>query len=686
MKVLSDSNYVFNENHIESKLLSNKISSTAKEKSNKFAFESDKLNEVFDQYDSQLLSQSNRIVYKCLMDFEGCAKDFRSKRDMYAHLVTECEFFICRLCSNRCHAEQIDPNQKQSIIVDFDKQAKPHKQSTKPPIKPQPLTIEQLIQLSIIQVKQASFLDIANIDANHSQNLYSAIICSNDLALNTIKAEKFSNYNPLNTTLINYENIKEETSFIDNRADYQDLSLHDNLTPKSFKVNKLFRIQSKLVNNKNLSIQFNNIKNEKDEANHRKASQISYYENREDKKFETLPYTAKHNERIQIKGKINNSRVCNNRASEFLNFDKFSKGNYFTLVSPAKFHHIKFKSINATISNFEIRMEFKSSSSILSFDILNNFNIAVAGHEDGSISLFNLQQRSNRKYSHYNSICTDNQYHFDEVTILKAFKDHREQENEKHLIVEEHKLVSIDRIGTCIIWDVIIERASSNNSQISKIELKPLEILRKLMSGIRTIELIRNPNMQPAINSQNKESIMFIFGLSNGDILCMTHNGKLLKDSPIKVTHHSHPVVSILYNETHHLLFTNCSASEISIWNWKNPKGFGLNESQIPASSQSKISNFKLLDKDTLAIMYDDNRIKIYSCFQVKLVMVVMYSTLVNRSKITSLAIVEKPKLLNPKSSLFICFDNKELFICDLQLPDTHQSKHNIFKWKASQQ
>lgn len=64
-----------------------------------------KLDDIFNEYGSNISSKLSSSVKKCgiqcLMELEGCEKEFPSKKNMYTHLVTECEFFICRLCAKR---------------------------------------------------------------------------------------------------------------------------------------------------------------------------------------------------------------------------------------------------------------------------------------------------------------------------------------------------------------------------------------------------------------------------------------------------------------------------------------------------------------------------------------------------------------------------------------------------------
>ena len=65
--------------------------------------EAEKLSEIFNEYG---LVETNENKYQCLMELEGCEKEFDSKKKMYTHLVTECNFFICRLCTNRIKEEK----------------------------------------------------------------------------------------------------------------------------------------------------------------------------------------------------------------------------------------------------------------------------------------------------------------------------------------------------------------------------------------------------------------------------------------------------------------------------------------------------------------------------------------------------------------------------------------------------
>lgn len=62
----------------------------------------DKLDEMLNDYASNFTDNEERC---CVMQENGCDRKFENEREMYKHLVSECNYFTCRFCSKRLKEE-----------------------------------------------------------------------------------------------------------------------------------------------------------------------------------------------------------------------------------------------------------------------------------------------------------------------------------------------------------------------------------------------------------------------------------------------------------------------------------------------------------------------------------------------------------------------------------------------------
>lgn len=668
--------------------------------------ELNKLNNVFKQYSSQFYSEDNQVSCKCLMNIEGCEMEFNSKKEMYIHLVTECCYFVCRLCSERLKSkdkqEIVAPettipiklkSDKQRFFVtfDYDSQSKNHMFSTKsnalikkntntpPMIKsqfiPEMLVVERAIDLYILQIKQASFLVDNSGSFNHYKNLYSHLLSIGELVSQSLKEPQSCSVSNLRFCLTNLDNIPVEDEFAHIQSNNSNSTINNNdITPKSICENENNQHNSirtpKLINNKNISLNRSIIDKNSN------SSFIFGIENENilgddidnDLQLSTLLMPPHSTKNKNWNKKFILTKISSPKADQVSPLEKFGRYS-FSKASPSNQAKLKFRIINHSTSLFKLKQEYESHSPILCIEYLQDSNIAIAGNEDSSISIFDLSQKSNRRYSTYKAVNVKRNEHVDEVRLIKSLRVPKlNQVRQGNTIVEIHKFLSIDRKGTLISWHLEV-RCSNSLMETFIVNLKVLEKHHKLLNGARCIEIVNESQLlfhDSLVQFKSPEiecNFLVLIGMKNGDIayFISSSTSKIIKESIKYVTnHHREPLISLV-------TFDNIIASasldnKLAVWSWTTKKSIGLYEEQIEHTHPARLICMKKVTVDMLCVLYEDNCIKTYSLKSFKMIAIISHIYVKHKAKMTAISILN--------SSIVICYDNKEMMIYSLKLPD----------------
>lgn len=682
-----------------------------------------KLNEVFLQYelcnDAQLKPATS---FQCLMELEGCEKEFQTKKDMYTHLVTECCFFVCRLCAKRVKSEDkaqakkpeitceqninnksspinvkessktkllhVERHQRIMVTFDNDYSKKTTKQNNHQGDGSNPssnlaklwilsdLKVCRETSFFLFQIKQAAFFCSNDLSKSHTQNTYSSLISTNDVIFNLSSKERINGESD-KFCIANVDNIVEEYQFLVpirlEEYSYSHNSLCFNInTRRSPRDSSQPMVTYRVINNKNKSLNFSqrSFKSEKklkclkyDEGETKELISVSITDlkTQSNSAGNSQNKTA-NNERVGLL-KLNAIK-SNEKVTQILNnfehrlINKLNNNQQSS--SPPPISKTKFKIITQKPYNFSNKQEFKCDSPILAMDAWSEKGLVATAQEDSKISVFELNTSIHRRYCISNPSAVGLR-HNDEVVIIKFLKVlFKGSTKNKQLI----KIVTFDRRGTLIVWQ--LDKETTNLT--STYELEPIEVLSKCAIGAKTSLIV---------NRTNDEALILV-GTAKGELITFIYNDTAKMETLRLVAHHRTAIVDFLYFITTDMIVSASNDGKITFWNSScTPKSTNLEmiDSCAPAlplnlnldqlqnyEHNAKLISLQQINSVVFGVLYDDSCLKFYSTKTYKLVKIVKYPSQSNRTRICSF-VSFTTKFDDKQSMLILCLDNKEMAI-----------------------
>ena len=697
-----------------------------------------KLEDILNEYDSGLQTDGKQdqqaISYQCLMELEGCEREFKSKREMYMHLVTECDFFVCRLCNERCKADETREDIKRSLNKSLSSSNKIRlKNLNKNEIKDELITFDQesikveipiILQskyyiqtselFSIYNIKQVSFFNNKRIVLNHNQNLFPKIISFDEYELE----QQNLNSQLINKTLLENKQIRMNKFCFNNfiNIPFEDKNYLNSpiKAPKLFSQNKLNFVKTAQKPSKQIGKDENslfigspNITQKKKYSS--KSGFFNFQESAENNL--TNENELKHNMSNSSKsnessitsegGKIvNNSRkndnngtivsLCSKKTkkstvqkgvSDILDvkqFRKFNPSNIKLNLSSKK--AIKFKLISKSSCRFSKKQEFNSKSAILSMDIILSAGLVIIGSEDCTLSVYNLYQESRRRFSNFNSIIKSSVEHQDDIIIVKVLNKHSAPKLniETNEILFKYTIISIDKRNILINWNLEVN-VDADSKKMTNFLLKKLFIYRELIpsNSLHFTPLIKSccsiSNHGKKADEIEKHTI--IVGLTNGDLYNINFNkdekNKYTHDYT-KYTHFKNTVFDILYMPEMKMIIT-------ASYDYKSPVTFWSLKSKPISITGLYIEQIMEEDKlmaNMLCLMTDSSFAALYDNNIIKIFCckTMKYHTLITySSRIMKSKILSITKSLNFKNDnqIIVGYDNKEMVLINIDdVPD----------------
>lgn len=647
---------------------------------------------------------SNNTSYECLMSIEGCNQNFSTLTDMCSHLIHNCPYFLCRNCADNQKPRAPMPygplsesseNPKCFITFDIDPLPSNNNVAEKcniaiiqaAPATPKPfslrdlsefskLTIDNCISIFILQVKQASFFDSRDQIVCHNQNLYSNIISYQDVVYEAIKSSKSCFINS-QFCVKNFENIPQDEfeSSPTRRQEKLKSLLNEMSQAKTFAENESNLYNScratRIINNKTMACQTSMTDKAENTSlpSNFNISEIQMDSGGESEIFSNSRHRASqsmdYNKSIKTDKPIN---IKSNFQSRLFKLDNFGyKMTTLTKLTKIDQSKIKFRVITHSSNKFKVKQEYDCGSPILCINIIPFANIAITGSEDSSISIFNLSQKSNRRFSSFKHSARSIE-HSDEIRNIQPFPQANGAINTtSNCSNEEHIFISTDKKGSLIVWKIDVGKRSDQTDE-ADISLKVVEKHLKLVPSARSL-VITNFTEKSAFNyfdknQSSKTKYIIIFGMSNGDLIYFHYSFKLVKESKRYISNHRSPVTNFSYFDNLSLLVSASVDGKLTIWSLSKKQSIDLNDDQLECTYDARLIGLERVSTDQLCVLYDDNCLKFFSLKTYRYVAILSHIAKPCKSKMISISRLEEK--LSENNSIVVGYDNKELIVYSL--------------------
>lgn len=453
--------------------------------------------------------------YKCLMNDKGCTQKFYSKKEVYLHLILNCEYFICNKCKQNEEIQIKEKTSKQSVT----KRNISSSQGFDSNIK---FKIVKSEGFSLTSIKQRYFYNYqvdSVLSLSHKDNLYKNFNIFDD------------NYEMMDNNSITSTDKKSIVSKMKERCfgkyNINAYKNYDNIVEYMFNNNQI----EEMNNNNNTSFTsliFSPYDNKAETA----GGKVDKIPIRNNKKHSPIRKTIINDFQILNLLTKDNKYYSRNRDSHIVetsiprDFSNNKKQILLPRLLSSENKSVKFttsfKNYSKNASNFSIKTEYTCDSPILSYDILKIYGFIITGNEDGYLYLFNVESelglnktisKSTRRLMTSKYLEKSDFPHENEVItvkfINKSSKEYMSKLNkiDKYLIFS---LLSIDRNSK-----IRLSRLYINHNDMSLKIILISQIKNEYEANlIKSIKII-NDEYETKSDPFN---FSILFGLANGDL------------------------------------------------------------------------------------------------------------------------------------------------------------------------